>query len=214
MKIKRNIIQLSIVLFLASIPLIAIPQRSCDFIQRVQEYQDCAKLRSFSGYSYIDTTTFSTETYLAFFDHLVLAKGMKINLYYFDNFLDGNPYLYALKETQTLENIINRLSRKRGKSNKPKLTKHELVYRFLNDSSSKAKNYLKPQNTDEGFLQYLFFSEMGEQFALKWHANYNDKYIICSSDMLKDVIAKLRLPKWSPLTLYRYVALKSFQLAQ
>lgn len=194
MEMKRNIIQFVILIFFASLPLIAMTQNCCDFIQKVQKYQDSVKIKTVGDYDIIDTTTFDTKTYLAFFDNIDVVQGMKINVYFFDNFLDGNPYLYALKETQSLESVIDSLSGKRRKSNsnKSRLKEHELLYRFLNDSSSKAKTYLKPQNTDEGFLQYLFFSEMGEQFALKWHSNYNEKYVICSSDMLKDVIAEYR----------------------
>jgi hypothetical protein len=192
MKMKRNIFQFVTLIFFASMPLIAKTQNCCDFIQKVHKYQDSVKIKSAGNYDIIDSTTFDIKTYLAFFDNIDVVQGMKINVYFFDNFLDGNPYLYALKETQSLESVIDSLSGKRRKRNTDisRMKENELLYRFLNDSSSKAKNYLKPQNTDEGFLQYLFFSEMGEQFALKWHSNYNEKYVICSSDMLKDVIAE------------------------
>lgn len=150
-----------ITLFL-TISLIAKSQDNCDFIQNVQNYQDSVKLKYLGDYDIIDPTTFDINTYLSLFDNIKFKKDYNIGVYFFDNHLDGNPYLYALKNDQKLKD-------KNKKS----------LYNFLNKTEIRAKNHIVPKDSERGFLQYLFFYELGEQFALKWHSYYNEKRIIC-----------------------------------
>lgn len=55
---------------------------------------------------------------------------------------------------------------------------------YANDPGNKLCNNLIPDDTQEGYLQYLFFHQMGEQFGLYWHANYGRKTVLCDK---KDV---------------------------
>lgn len=155
--------------------LIAKSQDFCNFIENVQNYQDSVKLKHVGDYHIIDTTTFDIDTYLSSFDNIVIEKEYKVDVYFFDNVLDGNPYLYALKNDQSL-NDKNRKS----------------LYKFLNNPEIRAKNHIVPKDFEIGFLQYLFFCEMGEQFALKWHSYLNEKFIICSKKKLDEVINQLK----------------------
>lgn len=165
--IKRFII----LTLVAIIPLLSKSQSYCDVIERIQNYQDSVKLKRSSDFDILDSSTFDIHQYLSFFDEIEIEEGIKIDVYYFDNFLDGNPYLYALKVGQKL------------------ITQNKKsTYIFLNRDEIRAKNHIKPKDTNNGFLEYLFFSEFGEQFALKWHANYNNKYIICSNKRLDAVV--------------------------
>ncbi len=34
---------------------------------------------------------------------------------------------------------------------------------------------------------------MGEQFALKWHSNYNEKYVICSKQRLGEIVRNFKV---------------------
>jgi hypothetical protein len=154
--------------------MISKSQDYCEFIQNIQNYQDSVKLKFNGDYDIIDFTTFDIHTYLSYFDNVVIEKEFNIDVYFFDNFLDGNPYLYALTESQKLDDKNKRS-----------------LYNFLNKAEFRAKNHIIPKDSEKGFLQYLFFSEMGEQFALKWHSNYNHKRIICSTEVLTNVIDKL-----------------------
>lgn len=150
-------------------------QNLCNFILDVQRYQDSVKLKLMGDCNIIDSTTFEIDTYLKFFDNIGFDRGHRIDVYFFDNVLDGNPYLYAVKHDKKLKH-------KNKKS----------MYKLLNNPKLRAKNHITPKDLDEGFLQYLFFYELGEQFALKWHSNYHEKRIICSSDMLNSVIHDLK----------------------
>jgi len=66
------------------------------------------------------------------------------------------------------------------------------LYKFLNDSINRACNHIQPEETEEGYLQYLFFHVMGEQFALKWHALYEEKSIISSTEQVKQFVKDYR----------------------
>jgi hypothetical protein len=167
-----KLIQITIFL---SISLIANSQDYCDFIQNVQNYQDSVILKYNGDCDVIDSETFDINTYLSSFDKIDVEKDYKIGVYFFDNFLDGKPYLYALKNDQVL-NDRNKRS----------------LYKYLNQPEISAKNHIVPNDSDEGFLQYLFFHEMGDQFALKWHSNYNEKFIICTKKKLEEVINEFK----------------------
>jgi len=66
------------------------------------------------------------------------------------------------------------------------------LYKFLNDSTNRACTHIQPEESEEGYLQYLFFYLMGEQFALKWHALYNEKSIISSIEQIKQFVKEYR----------------------
>jgi hypothetical protein len=60
------------------------------------------------------------------------------------------------------------------------LTRERALSGIALDSVNKACNNLIPEDTKEGYLQYLFFNQMGDQFALCWHSYYIEKSVICS----------------------------------
>lgn len=111
---------------------------------------------------------------MAFFDKIKFEEGFQINVHFLNLFGAGSPFLYALKENEKLNyNDI------------------DIFFTRSQNPEFEAKNHIVPNDSEIGSLQYLFFSEMGEQFALYWHSNYFEKYIICSSDRLLDVIDEL-----------------------
>jgi len=92
-----RLIHITIILL---IPLIAKPQNNCDFIQNVQDYQDSVKINHVGDYDILDSKTFDVKTYISFFDNIEIEKDYKIGVYFFDNFLDGNPYLFAILDCE------------------------------------------------------------------------------------------------------------------
>jgi len=161
-------------LIILILPLISKAQDYCLFIQNIQNYQDSVKLKSVGERNIIDSSTFDIHKYLSFFDSVEVERGIRIGVYYFDNFLNGNPYLYAVKNKQSLND-----------------SNLKALYKYINKPELRAKNHIIPKDSENGFLQYLFFSEMGEQFALKWHSYYNEKLIVCSQEKLLNVINEL-----------------------
>jgi hypothetical protein len=186
---KKLILIFSIFFFFIAFQKIARAQYYCDFIKKVQKYQASVKLIYQGQYDIIDLATFDLDTYLEFFNKLVIPDGMKIKVYYFDNNFNGSPFLYSIRSTQNIDEIIDSIYTYKIKINPTQeINKRFLYYDFLNDSCSKAKNNVIPENSDFGFFQYLFFSEMGEQFALKWHTRIESKKIICSNEMINRFI--------------------------
>ncbi len=161
-----------LLIILSAIPWIGKSQEYCDFIQNIQNYQNTVRLESNGDNDILDSTTFDINKYLSFFSHVEIDSAYKIDVFFLDNFFDGNPYLYALKENGTINCTKDK----------------NALYTFLNLAENRAKNHIIPKDIEIGFLQFLFFSEMGEQFALKWHSNYNEKYVICEKGMLERII--------------------------
>lgn len=62
---------------------------------------------------------------------------------------------------------------------KKELTRDYALRVWASDSVNKARNNLTPDDSTDGYIQYLFFNQMGEQFALFWHSYYMEKTVIC-----------------------------------
>lgn len=158
-------------------------QDFCKFIQDVQQYQSSIKLNRNGEDVAIDTSTFNIKSYLIFFDKLKVDDRKKVDIYYQYNWGAGEPCLYAIDTNKNIDKIIDSLSL---------LLKEEsricLIFKYTGDSTRSALNYLTPENSRIGFLQYLFFARMGDQFALYWHSNYGKMNIICTKEMINSFI--------------------------
>lgn len=193
-----------------------------DFINKIQTYQDSVKF-TYGESTSIDSTTFNIEEYMRMFNKIKTESNYKLGCEFFDNFLNGQPYIYALKDSNSLYHTIKQKALKNIRvdtlyKSKLKIVHHGLfnflndttkevqefeiryderqfeeayhnkLYKFLNDSSNRAFNHVIPDDTDIGFLQYLFFCEFGEIFALKWHSYYKNKSIITSKKDILEII--------------------------
>lgn len=83
------------------------------------------------------------------------------------------------------EERINQRIKLREDLKKESNTKERIMARYAVDSLHRAFNYLIPVDSDMGYLQYLFFNVIGEQFALYWHSNYGYKKIISSKESVE-----------------------------
>ena len=75
---------------------------------------------------------------------------------------------------------------------------HDRTYALIiyaRDSVIKLCNNLIPDDSQEGYLQYLYFHEMGEQFALYWHAAYGEKTVLCDSNDVEYFLSYYRKSK-------------------
>lgn len=115
--------------------MIAKSQDYCNFMQNIQNYQDEVRLIRSSEYDIIDPNTFNIGTYLSKIDNILVEKGYNIEIYFLDNFLDGNPYLYTLKNNQKLK----------GENTNS-------FYTFLNKPEVRAEYHVSPKDSEIGFL--------------------------------------------------------------
>ena len=63
---------------------------------------------------------------------------------------------------------------------------------YAQDPGNRLCNNLIPDDSREGYLQYLFFNQMGEQFALYWHSYYGEKTVLCNKMDVEYFISKER----------------------
>jgi hypothetical protein len=167
-------------------------QNNEDFIRKVQAYKDSVNIVSsnlmFSDY--LRPETFNIKIYMDMFSGLkIKKKNYVFDYYYFDNFIDGKPYLFIKRKKFNLLKHLNKNADKRNLIGKERT---EFIQRrlhcFLEDPLYRAKKNVYPKDTEEGYLQYLYFYELGELFALKWHANYKKKKVICSNNEIEEII--------------------------
>ena len=227
MKIKH----LFLVCFLFIIAVNATAQNSCDFLSRVQNYQDSVKVIKRPNdngdlVAEVDTSTFNMNDYMNLFDKIRYKDGkvgLMINnygptagqplLYAKDSNFDIEKYIAETKarEIKQIDSILSKgiLKYKNLKHKKKSLSEKEInqiiekyekykynydsrnILRFFtSDTTNSAHNNIIPDDSPEGYLQYLFFHQMGEQFALHWHSYYGQRAVICNK---KDVNYYLHL---------------------
>ena len=135
------------------------------------------------------------------FNKLKLDSGKIGKVFYDDLLLMGKPIIYVVPKSFNLDEYIERITEKllnekppipylivKEKHNAEDLKRLNLS-RFVSDPQVRAFNNLIPDNSAEGFFQYLFFNVMGEQFALMGHSNLDQKYILCTNE---DIIAVIK----------------------
>lgn len=173
----------------------------CEFINKVQSYQQRVETLYQDGYKLFDPNTFNINTYISFFDKLYIKVGFRIDALYYDSTMSGKSYLCGLSEKQNFSKIHEYISKDKIQiaviKKEAFRSKYEGEYEdifgptiYFHDfiEKTRLKRFVIPEDSDFGFLQYLFLSEMGEQFALFWHALYNKKYIVCSVDLVEELV--------------------------
>jgi len=184
---------MKITIFIAIMFLLSISninaQSFCDKINEIQEYQDSAGTINTKGLRVVDTATFAIDDYLALFDKLSYDPRKNIDVWYMSSGAGGYPRLYAIDKNDELNFLICKIKIKPKKASNDDFME---IYEFMMDSSSFVENYITPEDSEEGFLQYLFILQMGEHFALFWHAYYNEAYIICNQEQVDNAIGFLR----------------------
>jgi len=167
-------------------------QVNVDFIEKIQNYKEAIKLTTSNLMfnDFIDTSTFNIRAYMEMYPAIRIGKkGYVFDYYYYDNFLDGKPHIYVRNKKFNLLNHINKNADKiklKGEEREDFIRRS--IYWFLKDSCTKANRNVFPEDIEEGYLQYLYFYEFGELFALKWHANYEKKKVISTKQELKEIL--------------------------
>ncbi len=167
-------------------------QTNCDFVKKVQDYQGSVKLRNKSKTIVLDSTTFNLDNYLGMFNKLKLDSDKICKVYYDYNLFFGKPIIYVTSKSFNLTEYIERITQRRlnAKPPIPYLTNKEILNyedvkqdnmaRFAQNEKVRAFNNLIPENSEEGFFQFLFFYVVGEQFALIGHSNMDQKIVLCT----------------------------------
>jgi len=193
MKLIRERVILILLFSVFTTSLIA--QSNIDFLRTVKTYQDSVKLVTpRQTPQIIDTTTFNINTYLRIFNKLKLPSDLKCQYTYRYDGTSGDPMLYVVKDSFDLESYLEKECWKFFKRNNfdttnitPKTTNlfKRIVSLYGYAYEYNAKKYIIPEDSKAGYLQYLYFNQFGEVFALYWHSAAGQKSVIYSNNELK-----------------------------
>ncbi len=167
----------------------------CETIEKIQEYKNGIKITrsNTTNKNRIDTSTFNINAYMKLYPALKKEPAEKrkvFDCYYFDNFFDGKPHIYIRNKNFNLIKHINKKADKKLKADERNDFIQRNLFYFFNDSCNKADRHIVPDDTEEGYIQYLYFCEFGELFALKWHASYKEKEVICTKEKIAEIVKK------------------------
>lgn len=114
--------------------------------------------------------TIKIEKYFDLLPNISIEKGWKVDYGYHKDQHGGSPRIFAYKKCYQTELNQNK---------------------YL--PPNKAENYLKHINLDgtkDSYLQYIILILLGNQFALYWHSNYNDKEIIFTKNAIEKILKR------------------------
>ena len=203
---------LFIVLGILTINDLIYSQSYCEFIKDVKNYQ--SKVRLINNENSIDSSTFNIDSYLSIFNLLHQDDNLEYCYAYYNSGLEGQPILYVKDEkfdvhTYVKTKMIQAKDEIAEKSIRSSLYEKDPIKSieqkretqdWISESYRKGysaeyktspeytlKNHLIPENSEMGYFQYLYFSQMGESFAGFWHSI--ERNVICSYEEF-DLISK------------------------
>jgi hypothetical protein len=111
-----------------------------------------------------------------------------------DSIISQNILKY--KRDNFSEEKINRMTRLYENLKRSYDRTYALII-YARDPGNKLCNNLIPDDSKEGYLQYLYFYQMGEQFALFWHSYYGEKTVLCDKKDIEYFLSYYRERKGS-----------------
>ena len=166
-----------------------------NFLSKVITNQNDAKIElDFPGRPMgIDSSSFNLEKYFEAFDKLEIKNGYRLDFFYYRNLYAGYPVFLILKADEDLNllispfNIFDTFPVLNNEKYTFKSYSKELFDEFA--TRRNFSNFIKAENSKEGFFQLLSFYLIGEAFGLWWHGRNNLNWIICSTHQLDQLIS-------------------------
>jgi len=121
---------------------------------------------------------FDPNRYFETLTHLSMEPGYILDYVYFRELIGGEPILYARKvDEPPFDSFSEYIDAVNGD--------------YYHWKRSLYLEHVQTDGTPQGFLEYVILSVMGEQFYLYWHANYNDRQVVCTQEGVEKIIAAL-----------------------
>ena len=114
-------------------------------------------------------TEFDPNSYFTIFTHLSMQAGYVLDFVYTYDWMGGYPTLYARKS-----------------DSQPFLSAADVP-----PGMDTYLEHIVVEDSPEGYLEYVLLASSAEQFYLSWHAGYNDRQIVCSSQALRTLVRTL-----------------------
>jgi len=124
---------------------------------------------------------FDVGTAMEILDHLSMADGYQLAYVYKYDPMGSYPVLYA-----HLEDSPPFTSLKEYTSAHP-----ECFQSSEKPSHCSYQQLIETDGSEIGYLQFVLLNEMGRQFYLDWHANYNDTTLIATEKALDQIQNKV-----------------------
>lgn len=158
-----------------------------EFIDKVQTFQNSVEIEYNRCTEKQQLVCFNLNEYMQMFNALRIKDSQYVfDCFYFSEEMSGMPFLYVRQpDFNLLSHLETSMNTPEGKQTKASL--QQSIFYFLTNPANRACNNVIPEDTKEGYLQYIFFHEFGEQFALFWHAAYKRRTIVCSELELKEI---------------------------
>jgi hypothetical protein len=119
---------------------------------------------------------FDVNEYFLVLDRLSVEAGYVLDYVYFYGGIGAEPILYARPVDQSPYVTYSGYQKAGGYP----FGSEESRYGYLEQ--------VRVDDTEEGFFQFILLRIMGGQFYLFWHANYNDRAVICDRAELERIL--------------------------
>ena len=117
---------------------------------------------------------FDVNAYLTVLDHLSMRPGYVLDYVYQYDGLGGFPVIYARQaDAPAYQTLADYHAQHSGEA-----------------AATAFMEYIEPDGTAESYLQLAVLRVMAGQFYLYWHANYNDRMIVCDGVSLETLLTQ------------------------
>jgi hypothetical protein len=124
---------------------------------------------------------FDVNQYFSVLTHLSMEPGYVLDYAYHSGL---EPHIYARKSHEPQYPSLDVIRQPKGKRSD---TEHWLAYMH---GAFDYHHHIRVDDTEDAFFQLVLLVIMGAQFALFWHALYNDTAIVCTQAGLEAELAK------------------------
>jgi len=137
---------------------------------------------------------FKIDHYFDILDRVELEKGWQVDYLYIQERIGGGPVIIAYPDSKKEEykELINKINDKELDYNSRDSNSENIIHTFLNyDDVDNYLKHVKLDGSEESYLQFVILAALGSQFALFWHALYNDQEFVCTPEKAEKIIKRI-----------------------
>src|SRR6056297_54418 len=141
---------------------------------------------------------FKIDHYFDILNNVELEPGWLVDYLYLQQRLGGEPIIIAFPESKKREyqKIINKINYNELYSNTQDNDLENIIDIFLNyDDVDNYLDHLILDGSEESYFQFVILAKLGTQFALFWHALYNNEELICTPEAPEKILKKINSGK-------------------
>ena len=165
------------------------------WINQIKAYQKKAPELYNEGTKKFDSE-FNINHYFDILEKIKLEEGWLADYLYFKDRLGGEPVIISYPQSKRKEyaEIIKKMYDKKLEEKKRNgySEAEDIVEQFFNkDDVDNYLDHVKLDGSEESYLQLVILAALGSQFSLFWHALYNDKEFVCTSEKAEKIVRRI-----------------------